>query len=1052
MSLTEIAIKRPSLIVVIFSILTFLGGIGYKKLNYELLPKFDTPIVSVTTVYAGASPSEVENSVTKKMEDALADLENLDEIKSTSIEGVSSVILMLKGNANPEQGLQDAQRKINAILSTLPDDVSSPILSKFSASDAPVMRLGVTAKMQPLALYALVKDEIVPQLGKVDGAAQIKMIGGEEREIKVMVNRHKAKNMGISIIQISNIIRSANLDFPTGKIKGDKEQSLIRLKGKYKSLDEIRNLIISTNKLSRTPVRLSEIADISDGVKEIKTFNRINGKNSIGLTVQKLNDANAVALSQNIKKTLKNIEKQYESSELRFDISADSSNFTIAAADAVMFDLGLAIVIVALCMLLFLHSMRNSLIVMVAIPASLISVFGIMYILNYSLNLMTLLAISLSVGILVDDSIVVLENIYRHLEMGKDRKIAALEGRAEIGFTAIGITLVDVVVFLPITMVGGVISMLLTQFAIVIVVSTLMSLFVSFTVTPFLASRLAKVEHLSKQSVSGRIVLAFEHFINGLTNFYGRVLHFSLGHKRYVIVTVIILFFASMTLVTKGYIGSEFVNSGDNGEFLITLEMPPKSTLAQSNKATMVVEDYLFKNSEVQGVFSSVGTTSGQLGNSQSANKAEISVKLIDKQHRKNSSLVIAQLVKNDLQKILPDIKVTSSAISLTGSANASPIQVSVTGNNLTTNLEIAEKLSENLKKIKGTTDVKISVETGNPEVTVNIDRDKMSELGLSLDIVGANMQAAFNGTSKAKYNDGGKEFDINIIMDAFDRKNEADIANLFFINNRGENINLSQFANIGKATGPNKLERKNRLPSVLVSSQVLGVSSGQVSKQLQQYIDNAKFPSTATVAFEGNAKNMAEAFENLIFALVASILFVYLIMVALYDSYIYPFVVLFSIPVALIGALLALALSMQSLSIFSMLGMIMLIGLVAKNAILIVDFTNQLKEEGHHTIEALILAGKARLRPILMTTLAMVLGMLPIALAHGAGAEWKSGLAWVLIGGLSSSMILTLVIVPCVYLIVDLFKKEVKWREVKPILNNIIPDNLTIEEEVMAV
>lgn len=1052
MSITEIAIKRPSLIVVIFAVLGFLGVLGYTKLNYELLPKFESPVVSVTTIYPGASPSEVENSVTKRVEDALSNLENLDEIRSTSMEGVSSVILMLKEGSNTDIAVQDAQRKINAIMSVLPDDTESPVLGKFSMSDAPIMRLGVTAKMPPSELYSLVKDDILPILGKIEGAAQITMIGGEEREIKIMVNRQKAETFGISMMQISNAVKAANLDFPTGKIKNDDAQSLIRLQGKYKSLDEIRNLVIVTDRQTNSAIRLNEVAQVTDGIKEIKTFNRINGKNSIGLSIQKQNDANAVALSAKVKTELKNIEKQYADKGLTFDVASDSSDFTLAAADAVITDLGLAIFIVALCMLLFLHSLRNSLIVMIAIPASLISVFGVMYLLGFSLNLMTLLAISLVVGILVDDSIVVLENIYRHLEMGEDRRTAAAKGRAEIGFTAIGITLVDVVVFLPITMVGGIISNLLSQFSIVIVVSTLMSLFVSFTVTPLLASRMAKVEYISTKLMTGKLVAAFERFLTWLTNAYGNVLKFALGHKRYVLTGVIALFFSSFLLVTKGFIGTEFVSSGDNGEFMITLELPQEATIAQTNEATMRVEEYLFKKGEVTNVFSNIGSTSGQMGSSQLANKSELNVKLVDKTKREQTSAIIAQFVKLDLQKILPDVKVNSAAVSIAGGANSAPVQMSVTGNSLDTNLVVASQLMDKLKTIKGTSEVKMSVETGNPEVTVNIDRDKMSELGLSLDIVGANMQGAFSGTTSAKYNDGGKEFDINIILDAFDRKNATDLSNLFFINNRGEKIGLTQFATIGHATGPNKLERKNRVPSITISSQVLGVSSGEVSDKMAKYLETTTLPVGTVAAFEGSTKNMNDAFANLFYALFASILFVYLIMVALYDSYIYPFVVLFSIPLALMGALLALALTMQPLSIFSMLGMIMLMGLVAKNAILIVDFANQLKAAGHNTVEALILAGKTRLRPILMTTLAMMFGMMPIALAHGAGAEWKSGLAWVLIGGLASSMILTLVVVPSVYLIVDMMKGEIKFKQSKKILKSLVPDDMVIEGEVLAV
>ncbi|MBI3239390.1 MAG: efflux RND transporter permease subunit, partial [Flavobacteriia bacterium] len=521
MSITELAIKRPSLIVVIFSVLGFLGILTYSKLNYELMPKFSIPVVTVTTAYPGASPAEVENSVTKKMEDALSGLEGLDKIQSTSMEGVSTLVLQLKNDADPDKALQEAQRKINAMLGTLPEEILSPSLGKFSFDEAPIMNIAVTANMSPTELYSLIKDDISPMIAKMEGAAQVTMVGGEEREINVKVDREACANYGISILQITTAVRNANLELPTGKVKGDDSQALLRLRGKYKNLKELEQLPIANDPKTGSIVRLNELATISDASAEIKTYNRLNGTNSLGLQIQKQTDANAVELSKDIKEAIKELEKQYKKQGLKFKIASDSSDFTLAAADAVVSDLGLAIFIVALVMLLFLHSVRNSLIIMISIPASLISVFIAMYLLGYSLNLMTLLAISLVVGILVDDSIVVLENIYRHLEMGKERRKAALDGRNEIGFTAMGITLVDVVVFLPLTMVGGLISNLLSQFSIVIVISTLMSLFVSFTLTPLLASRMAKVEKINPKLLTGKIVIAFEKFLKRLTTAYG---------------------------------------------------------------------------------------------------------------------------------------------------------------------------------------------------------------------------------------------------------------------------------------------------------------------------------------------------------------------------------------------------------------------------------------------------------------------------------------------------------------------------------------------------
>jgi HAE1 family hydrophobic/amphiphilic exporter-1 len=1036
MSITELAIKRPSLIIVIFSVLVFLGLLSYSKLNYELMPDMSWPVVSVTTVYPGASPAEVENSVTKKMEDALASVENLDQIQSTSAEGMSLVILQLKNDANSDLAVQDVQRKINAILSTLPEEILSPSVGKFSFDEFPIMNIGVTANMSPTALYSLVKDEIKPTLSKLEGTAQVNLVGGEEREINIQVNRDACSNYGISILQITNAIRNANMELPTGKIKGDEDQALVRLRGKYKNLSDISNLVIATDAKTGSPVHLYEIATVRDASAEIKTFNRINGINSLGLSIQKQTDANTVELSKLVQEEMKRLEGVYKKEGLKFEIASDSSDFTLAAADAVVTDLGLAVFIVALVMLLFLHSVRNSLIVMISIPASLVSVFIAMYMMDFTLNLMTLLAISLVVGILVDDSIVVLENIYRHLEMGKERKIAALEGRNEIGFTAMAITLVDVVVFLPLTMVGGLISNLLSQFSMVIVVSTLMSLFVSFTLTPWLASRMAKVEKINSKRLTGKIVVGFERLLKRLTSWYGRMLAVALRRKRYVIIGTLIILFFSFSLVGGGYIGGEFVAQGDRGEFIINLELPQDATIQQTDAATQKAEDYLFKDPRVISVFSNVGTGSGGMGmSSTAANKSQLTVKIVAKEKRKLSASIIAQLMKQDLERILPDVKVNSATVGIVGGADDAPIQILVSGNDIDSNFVAAEKVMNILKGIKGTSEIKLSSETGNPEVVINIDRQKMADLGLTMDVVGATLQMSFNGDDNAKFTENGKDFDIMVNYDDFNRRNVEDVKDVVFINNTGNEITLSQFATITKGTGPSKLERKNRIPSITVNSQVLGSSAQQVTTEFSEIVEKQGLPKGVTYSFEGDAKNMQEAMGNLGLAILASILFVYLIMVALYDSFAYPFVVLFSIPMAIVGALLALALTLNTLNIFSMLGMIMLIGLVAKNAILIVDFANQKKKEGYNTVEALLISGQARLRPILMTTLAMVFGMLPIALAHGAGAEWKSGLAWVLIGGLSSSMILTLVVVPCVYLIFDIFKREISNKKARALL-----------------
>ena len=1027
MKIAEISIKRPSIILVVFIILTFLGLTSYQKLSYELLPKFSSPVVSITVIYPGASPNEVENTVTKKLEDAVSSMENVDKITATSYEGLSVVVVQLRTEANVDLALQDAQRKVNAIISQLPDDVKTPSLGKFSIDDLPIMRLGVSAAMNETELYDLVKLRLQPNLAKIPGVAQTNLIGGEEREIRVNLDNEKLKAYRLSLPQLVNLIETSNLDFPTGKIKTQEEQVLIRLAGKYTNLDDLRNLVVARNQ-NGGPVRLADVAEVQDTKKETTLINRINLQNSIGISIQKQSDANAVAVSDHVKKELTRLENTYADVNLKFNIAQDSSEYTLESADAVIHDLILAVVLVAAIMLLFLHSLRNSIIVMVAIPLSLIATFIGMSIFGFTLNLMSLLGLSLVVGILVDDAIVVIENIYRHMEMGKSKVQAAYDGVKEIGFTVVSITMVIVVVFLPIALTTGLISNIMKQFSIVVVIATLLSLLVSFTMVPFLYSRFGKLEHISSKNLFGRIILGFEKTLERFTAWIQGLLKWALAHRAITIIGAVLLFFASVALVSKGFIGSEFVAQGDRSEFIVMLEYPKKTSVEQNNIITKKIEEYIAAKPEVVSLFTSVGQTSESgMGSTQAtAYKSEINVKLVPADQRGESSDIYGVILKNEILEKFPGVKVKSTPISIMGTANQAPIQLIVTGPTYDTVMNFANQLMERVTKVEGTQEVKLSVESGNPEVVVNTDRTKMAELGLDLQNVGATMQFAFNGNTDAKFRQGENEYDINIRFDEYDRRSVEDIRSLTFINKFGQSVRLDQFAEVKESSGPSRLERYNRITSVNVNSQLLGRSSGAVAEELKGIINGMEKPAGVAVTFGGNQENQEESFAQLGFAFLTSILLVYLIMVALYNNFVYPFVVLFSIPLALIGALWALALSANTLSIFTILGIIMLIGLVAKNAILVVDFTNHLKEKGMSTNAALLEATKERLRPVLMTTIAMVVGMLPVALATGAGAAWKNGLAWAIIGGLISSTLLTLIVVPVVYQLVDRLMEKV--------------------------
>ncbi|XWW45182.1 efflux RND transporter permease subunit [Fibrella sp. USSR17] len=1017
MSISEIAVKRPLLVTTIFTVLILFGFLSYKQLSYNLLPKFEANVISVATVYRGASADEVETNVTKRIEDALSALEGLDRMTSTSQEGVSSVIIQLKNGVNTTLAQQDAQRKIEQILNLLPDAADRPILNKFSTDEIPVLRMGVTANMSPTALYDLINNDIKPQLSNVSGVGQVNIIGGNERQIQVNVNTEKLRGYGVSIGQVSQAINAANASYPAGQLETRESQYSIRFDASVQTVNRLRDLIIA-NRTDGSQVLLKDVAEVVDASTKPTAINHINAQPSIGLQIQKQSDANAVSVSQQAQVKITQLEKQYANLGLKFNIASDQSIYTLASADAVVFDMGLAILIVSVVMLLFLHSFRSAMFVLVALPSSMIPTFALMYLMGFSLNLMTLMALSLVVGILVDDSIVVLENINRHLEMGKDKRTAALDGRSEIGFTALAITLVDVVVFVPLAMTGGLIGNILREFALVVVFSTLMSLLVSFTLTPLLASRFGKIEVLNPNTLWGKLNLGFERMIDRLTNAYGRVLVWALGHKRYIFLSVIAMLIGSIYLVPAGFIGAAFMPQSDQGEMSVQIELAPTASIYQTNAVAQRAEQIIMKHPEVTNVFSNIGYSSTGLGTSANSNLADLNVKLIDKKQRKLSTEQFGQMLKNEVSQI-PGVRVTVAPVGIVGASQA-PIMIAVKGTNLADIRKAAALVKQVTASVPGTQDVKYSVKDPKPEVTVNLNRDKMAQLGISATDVGIALQNAFRGNDLSKFKQNGNEYDILVSLDQFDRTQAADVSRLTFVNNQGKTFELSQFATVQEQVGESVLERIDRLSSITINAQVVGRPVGTVGADIQAKMGKEKLPEGVSIQYLGQLQQQSDAFGSLGLALGIAILLVYFIMVALYESVVYPFVVLFSIPVALIGALLALALTMESLTVFAIVGMIMLLGLVAKNAILIVDFANQLKAEGKEVVEALLEAGKERLRPILMTTLAMIFGMLPIALASGASAETKNGMAWVIIGGLTSSMLLTLFVVPSTYLVVD--------------------------------
>ncbi|NTU53039.1 MAG: efflux RND transporter permease subunit [Chlorobiaceae bacterium] len=1030
-SVTGIAIERPTLVVVLFLILAILGVFSYRQLQYELLPRMSTPFVTIATVYSGASPDEIETSVTKPVEEAVSAIEKISAINSSSQEGISLVTIEFSSDADIKIALQDVQRKVNEARGELPDGIKEPVVSRFAIDELPVLRLGATSNLSDTAFYELLKDEIKPALSNISGVGQVGIMGGREREIRVNIDQGRLESFGLTLGDLLEAVGKANLDFPTGSVEAPDRKFVVRLAGKFKSLDELKNLVVR-DAGPEGAIYLRDVAEVQDTFQKISTMTRIDGHNAVGIVVVKQNDANTVEVCRLVREKLKKLETQYRDKGLTFDIGQDASTFTRDAVNAVQHDLFLAILLVALVMLLFLHSLRNSLIVMVSIPTSLVTTFIGMYLFGFSLNLMTLLSLSLVIGVLVDDSIVVLENIYRHLERGEPSRDAALVGRNEIGFTAVAITLVDVVVFLPLSLLSGLVGDILREFAVVMVISTLLSLFVSFTITPLLASRFSKVEHLSASTFGGRIATGFERWYDRGRDWYIGLLGWGLRNPGKVFLTATLMLFSSFALVAAGKIGGEFIEVSDRGDFSLMLELEPGTSLRQTDRFVRQVERRIQSYPEVEKVLAVVGTSNEGFLGTASDHVAEINVRLTPKEQRKRSTDAIMQIIRKELSGI-PGLKASINPIGIFGTANETPVTVILSGPVRSEVARAADVLRDSLKTVRGTADVRLTSQPGTPEMHVVVDREQMASFGLSIADVGAAMRIAYDGDDNNKYREHGDEYDIRMILDEGYRHNTGGIPDLSFRAKDGSLVRLGQFSHLEQSRGYALLQRHGRNDAVWVKAQVIDRPVGDIGKEVERIIGNMRklgiMPKSVTHAYVGDLKHQSESNLNMLYAFMVAIIFVYLIMVALYNSWIWPMVVMFSIPLAIIGALWSLALAGKSLSIFTILGIIMLVGLVGKNAILLVDFINKFREEGMEIKVAITEAGRERLRPILMTTLTLVFGLMPIALSASSGSEWKSGLAIALVGGLSSSMFLTLLVIPVVYVWFDRIKQKLEGK-----------------------
>jgi hydrophobic/amphiphilic exporter-1 (mainly G- bacteria), HAE1 family len=1020
MKLLDLPFVRPIAIVVIVSLLSFVGIFEYSTMKYELTPPMTAPYLTIQTIYPGASPKEVEDQVTKKIEDAISGVSHVKHVTSQSVENVSIVALELDVGTDLNVASQDVQREVNAKMKDMPSAVKTPSVNKLSLDDYPIIQLAITANVGKGELYELVKDTVKPSLNRISGVGQITMLGGNAREIRVSLSQAKLEQYGIPILLVMQKIGASNLDFPAGNIKAADGEYVVRIAGKLKNLDEMKNLVLITLPGSGS-IHLGDVAKVEDALADSTTIFRYNGKEAIGLLVLKQSGANAVEVSRKIHAELIGMAKNYKASDLRFEIAQDSSVFTLGSAHDVVTDIILAILFVGVIMLLFLHDLKNAGIVMLAIPVTLLTTFIGMGIGNFSLNLLSLLALTLVIGILVDDSIVVIENIHRHKTLGKSAREAARVGTREIAFAATSVTLVIIVAFLPVSFAGGMIGSMLLQFGVTIVLATAISLVVSFFLTPLLASRMKDSRVAYETGSMARFGVVFDRGFGKVSDLFQVILNWGIRHKRATILSAATLLVLSFVLLAKGFVGSELITVIDRGEFNVILEMPERTTLEENDRIVQTIETGLRAHPEVERVYAKVGySTMGGASNY----KSQIDVGLVPRSARSKSSSQVGVEVEKAIRDI-PGVKVHVTQVGIIDTGDLmSPISYNVVGPNYEDNLKVAQAWVAVIKQVKGTGEVSTSVGEGKPELQVDIDRTKLADLGLSLDMVGASLRTALAGNDDLYYQENGTDYTIKIVLDSFDRTSTTQVGNLSFTNNQGRQIRLNQFASLRNAFGPTVLGRLDRQSSITISAQAIGRASGDIDKEIRAKAASLSIPSGVEIRSAGQLSIQGDAFGSLGFALFLSLILIYAILSILFNSLSYPLSVMFSLPFALIGGFFTLAITHQTLNIFSIMAMILLMGLTAKNAILLVDRALKNRDERHmDNVAALKEAVATRIRPIFMTTIAMVVGMLPIALGLGSAGEMKRAMGLVLIGGLVFGLLITMVVVPVVFLAVDSLK-----------------------------
>jgi hydrophobe/amphiphile efflux-1 (HAE1) family protein len=1019
MNLAALSIKRPIFISCIVLLMLIMGAISLMKMPVDLFPDVTFPVVAVQVTYPGASPVDLEKQVSKPIEDALGSMPGLKTMTSSNLDSIAVIILEFKLGTDIREAEQQIRNRIGNIRRDLPNDMYEPVIRRFDPADQPVITLAITSKLAEGKAYDVANEVIKPQFERLNDVGQVTVVGGRKSEIHVLVSKPKIQERQISMLQIAKRVQETSKDIPIGKVENPKTELLMRTSGEFLSMDELKNVNVNFVGSDRA-VLLSEIATVERGLEDQKSIASIKGQPALLLQVYKQSGSNTVSVTDDVKKSILSINKYLTEKKIDAEVQVvrDMSRpIRLNVADvkeSILIGIGLCIIVV----FLFLGSGRSTFITGMALPNSLLGGFIVMYAMGFSINMMTLLALSLAVGLLIDDAIVVRENIFRHLEMGKNPKQAALDGTKEVTQAVIATTLVVIAVFGPISFLEGIIGQFFRQFGLTIVFTMLISLFDAFTVAPMLSAYMATaVDHNKKKGPLGRMLDAFDRFQTGLENLYERLLGPTLNWPKTVLALAFVIFLAS--LATLPFIPKTFLPGADNGEFSVSIETPVGTSLQGTAAFAKNIEKVLSEDPAVDMVLSTIGSSNGE------ANKGNLFVRLVERKKRSVTTTQSKAVFREKLKPYMSGGIIEIGDIDAAGSGQK-PFNLNVTSDDLEVLSQYALKLKERMIKIPGLVDVDTNFRGGKPEFHVVFDRKKTESLGVSTATAGAELRNRTEGAEAAIFRENNIEYKIRVRLEDGYRDLREQFETTFVPNQNFNMIPLNRIAKAETASGYSQINRQNKNRYINISANLGPKGSlGEATTAVQNILQNELPPPPGvSFRFRGQAEDFQDLISSMLLAIFLGILFIYLVLSSLYESFITPITILLALPLAMCGAFMGLLLFGKSIDIFSLIGIVLLLGVVAKNSILLVDYTKQMEEQGMTRNQALLKACRTRLRPILMTSLALIAGMIPIAIGLNEASAMRTSMGIAIIGGLISSTLLTLLVVPAAYGFIDDFRR----------------------------